>query len=244
MEQEPSGAIPPPTMDSQNLLELPPDEQPCEKMLFRGLNALSNSELLALLLHPDSPGEPAISLARRLLGEFGSLQGLVRAGIPQIAKIRGMGPARAALLAAAFQLSNRLAIESTARQRIDTPESVWALLGAEMRALQRECLRVLLLDTKHHLLRIEEVSVGSLNESIAHPREVLRPAILQPAYAMLVVHNHPSGDPHPSSADLQFTRRLSEAATLLQIPLLDHVILGSADNDRSPWFSFKKAGLL
>jgi DNA repair protein RadC len=148
------------------------------------------------------------------------------------------------LLAAAFHLGSRLALESTARQRIDTPEAVWDLLGSEMRSLQRECLRVLLLDTKHHLLRMEEVSVGSLNESIAHPREILRPALLHPAYALLVVHNHPSGDPQPSTADLQFTRRLSEAAALLQIQFLDHIILGSSDNDRRPWFSFKKAGLL
>jgi DNA repair protein RadC len=226
------------------ILEIPPDELPSEKLCSRGPNALSNSELIAVLLRSSFRGAPPLLLARQLLSEFGSLQGLSRACIPQVARIRGVGRSRAVLLAAAFHLGSRLALESTNRQRIDTPEAVWALLGSEMRSLQRECLRVLLLDTKHHLLRMEEVSVGSLNESIAHPREILRPALLHPAYALLVVHNHPSGDPQPSTADLQFTRRLSEAAALLQIQFLDHIILGSSDNERRPWFSFKKAGLL
>jgi DNA repair protein RadC len=113
-----------------------------------------------------------------------------------------------------------------------------------MRMLHKESLRVILLDTKYHLLRIEEVSLGSINESIAHPRDVFRPAIISSAYAVIVVHNHPSGDPSPSQSDHSLTRRLNEAAELLQIRLLDHIIIGAPAEGRAPYFSFKEAGVL
>ncbi len=224
--------------------ELPPEERPREKLRHRGPQSLANSELIAILIGTGTRGTSALELARLLLSEFGSLEGISRACLPQLVKIKGIGTSRALQLLAAFQLGSRLAAENSARQRIDTPEAVYNLLGCEMRSLQRESLRVLLLDTKYQLLRVEEVSLGSLNESIAHPREILRPALIHPSYALLVVHNHPSGDPQPSSADQRFTRRLADAAQLLQIPLLDHIILGSGDNGRTPWFSFKQAGLL
>ena len=112
-----------------------------------------------------------------------------------------------------------------------------------MRMLHKESLRIILLDTRYHMLRIEEVSLGSVNESIAHPRDVFRPAIIFSAYAVIVVHNHPSGDPSPSQADHSLTRRLSEAAELLQIKLLDHIIIGAPVQGRPP-FSFKEAGVL
>ena len=113
-----------------------------------------------------------------------------------------------------------------------------------MRILHKESLRVILLDTRYHLLRIAEVSLGSLNESIAHPRDVFRPAVISSAYAVIVVHNHPSGDPSPSQADHSLTRRLAEAAELLQIKLLDHIIIGAPSESRAPYFSFKEAGVL
>ncbi|MEP7078870.1 MAG: JAB domain-containing protein, partial [Chthoniobacterales bacterium] len=118
------------------------------------------------------------------------------------------------------------------------------LLGAEMRALHKESLRVILLDTRYHLIRLEEVSLGSVNESIAHPRDVFRPAVVASAYAVIVVHNHPSGDPAPSQSDHSLTRRLAEAAELLQIKLLDHIIIGAPGEGRLPYFSFKEAGIL
>jgi DNA repair protein RadC len=110
--------------------------------------------------------------------------------------------------------------------------------------LNRESLRVLLLDTRYNLMRVEEVSLGSLNESIAHPREVFRPAIIHAAYALIIAHNHPSGDPTPSEADHRLTRRLAEAAQLLQIQLCDHVIIGAPGKARQPFFSFKESGVL
>ncbi len=147
-------------------------------------------------------------------------------------------------LAAAFELATRVARESLTREKIDTPEIVYQLLGAEMRALSRESLRVVLLDTKYHLIHLHEVSLGSLNESIAHPREILEPALRFSAYAFILVHNHPSGDPAPSDADRRLTARLNEVSRLLQIQLLDHVIIGTGDNGRQPFFSFREAGLL
>ena len=147
-------------------------------------------------------------------------------------------------LVAAFTLGHRLAREKLTKEKIDSPELVYDLLAPEMRALHKESLRVILLDTRYHLLRIHEVSVGSVNESIAHPRDVFRPAVISSAYAVIVAHNHPSGDPSPSQSDHSLTRRLAEAAELLQIKLLDHIIIGAPAEGRAPYFSFKEAGVL
>lgn len=231
-------------MAGTKIHELPEQDRPREKLARLGAAAVSDSELIAILLRTGLPGCNALDLARQLIARYGALSGLARCSVAELAKIKGIGPAKAVQLAAAFGLGDRLAKERLTRQRLDTPELIHDLLGAEMRALTRESLRAVLLDTKFHLLRIEEISLGSLNESIAHPREIFRPAIQHAAYALILVHNHPSGDPAPSSADRQLTRRLAEAASLLQIHFIDHVILGSADNGRLPYFSFKEAGLL
>ena len=147
---------------------------------------------------------------------------------------------------AAFGLGQRLAHETLSKQKIDSPEIVNDLLGPEMRMLRKESLRVILLDTRYHLIRSEEVSIGSLNESIAHPRDIFHPAVSASAYAVIVVHNHPSGDPSPSQADHSLTRRLAEAADLLQIKLLDHIIIASRARKKNAagYFSFKEAGVL
>jgi DNA repair protein RadC len=231
-------------MDSPKIRELPESERPREKLAALGAGALSDSELIAILLRVGMQGMSAIDMGRQLLQRYGSLGALSRCSVQELAKIKGVGMAKAVQLAAAFGLAQRVARESLARQRIDSPELVHALLGAEMRALAKESLRVILLDTKYHLLRIHEVSLGSLNESIAHPREVFQPAFTFSAYAFILVHNHPSGDPSPSEADRRLTIRLNEGAKLLQIQMLDHVIIGSADNGRVPYFSFREAGLL
>ena len=147
-------------------------------------------------------------------------------------------------LVAAFGLGQRLARETLSKQKIDSPELVNELLGPELRRLRKESLRVILLDTRYHLIRVEEVSMGSVNESIAHPREVFRPAVVSSAYAVIVVHNHPSGDASPSQTDHSLTRRLAEAAELLQIKLLDHIIIGTPADGSPGYFSFKEAGVL
>ena len=231
-------------MAQPKIREMPQNERPREKLLARGAVALTDSELIAILLRTGLPGANAVEVARQLLKRYGSLSGLSRCTAKEIASIPGIGPAKALQLVAAFGLGQRLANERLSRQKLDSPELVHDLVAAEMRTLHKESLRVILLDTRYHLLRMEEISLGSVNESIAHPRDVFRPAVISSAYAVIVVHNHPSGDPSPSQSDHSLTRRLAEAAELLQIKLLDHIIIGGPADGRLPYFSFKEAGVL
>ena len=223
---------------------MPEDERPREKLAARGASALSDAELIAILLRTGKVGANAIDVARDLLKCHASLRGLSRCSVDELAKSSGVGPAKAVQLAAAFDLGNRLARESLASQKIDSPELVNSLVGGEMRMLRTEEMRAILLDTRYRLIRVEAISSGTVNESIAHPREIFRPAIIASAYAVIVVHNHPSGDPSPSQADHNLTRRLAEAAELMQIKLLDHVIIGAQDANGPGYFSFKEAGVL
>ena len=231
-------------MSSVRIRELPEADRPREKLWERGADALTDRELIAILLRSGVRGKNVVEVSGEILARWKTLTGLCRASAEELVAIRGIGRAKAAQLAAAFKLADRMAKEKVLQQKIDSPELVNEFFGAEMRALQKESLRVLLLDTRFHLIRSEEISRGSVNESIAHPREVFRPALLASAYAVIVVHNHPSGDPSPSSADHNLTRRLNEAAELMQIKLLDHVIIGSPAENRQPYYSFKEAGVL
>ena len=224
--------------------EMPEDERPREKLAAHGPSALSDAELIAILLRTGKIGANAIDVARDLLKRHGSLRELSRCSVDELARIAGVGFAKAVQLAAAFDLGNRLAREPLANQKIDSPELVDQLVGGDMRMLRKEEMRVILLDTRYRLIRVEGVSSGTVNESIAHPREIFRPAVIASAYAVIVVHNHPSGDPSPSQADHSLTRRLAEAAELMQIKLLDHIVIGSRANDGPAYFSFKEAGVL
>ena len=224
--------------------EMPKEDRPRERLAARGAGALSDAELIAILLRTGVEGSNAIEVARQLIKRYGSLDALSRCSVEELAAIKGIGPAKGAQLAAAFGLGHRLAREKRPEKKIDTPERVYELLGPEMRTLHKESLRIILLDTRYNYVRVEEVSLGSVNESIAHPRDVFRPAIIYSAYAVVVVHNHPSGDPSPSQADHSLTRRLREVAELLQIKLLDHVIIGAPAEGRLPYFSFKEMGAL
>lgn len=231
-------------MPQLNIREMPEDERPREKLAAHGASSLTDPELIAILLRTGVAGKNVLEVARHLLQEFGSLGGLSRCTVDELARIRGVGFAKAVQLVAAFGLGQRLAHETLSKQKIDSPELVNELVGAEMRRLHKESLRVILLDTRYHLLRVEEISIGSVNESIAHPRDVFRPAVIASAYAVIVVHNHPSGDSSPSQTDHSLTRRLAEAAELLQIKLLDHIIIGAPTQERAGYFSFKEAGVL
>ena len=231
-------------MSQLKIREMPREERPREKLAAHGASALTDPELIAILLRTGVPGANAIEVARKLLKDYGSLGGLSRCTVDELSTIRGVGFAKAVQLVAAFGLAQRLARETLAKQKIDSPELVNELVGPEMRRLRKESLRVILLDTRYHLIRVEEVSIGSVNESIAHPRDVFRPALVASAYAVIVVHNHPSGDASPSQTDHSLTRRLTEAAELLQIKLLDHIIIGSPAAGNPGYFSFKEAGVL
>lgn len=231
-------------MAQVKIREMPREERPREKLAAHGPAALTNPELIAILLRTGVPGKNAIEVARELLQRYGSLRGLSRCTVDELARIRGVGFAKAVQLAAAFGLGQRLAHETLSKQKIDSPEIVNELLGTEMRMLRKESLRVILLDTRYHLIRVEQVSVGSVNESIAHPRDIFQPAVAASAYAVILVHNHPSGDPSPSQADHSLTRRLTGAAELLQIKLLDHIIIGARTEANPGYFSFKEAGVV
>jgi len=231
-------------MSQLKIREMPQDQRPREKLLVHGVSALSDPELIAILLRTGLRGANAVEVGRQLLEKYKSLTGISRCSVKELREIPGIGQTKALELVAAFGLGQRLAHETLSKQKLDSPELVSELVGQEMRQLRTESLRVILLDTRYRLLHIEEVSVGSLNESIAHPREIFRPAITYSAYAVIVVHNHPSGDASPSQTDHSLTRRLAEAAELLQIKLLDHIIIGAPSEGNPGYFSFKEAGVL
>jgi len=231
-------------MPQLKIREMPPEERPREKLAAHGPSTLTVPELIAILLRTGVPGANAVEVGRKLLQDHGSLAELSRCSVRELRETTGIGFAKAVELAAAFELGNRLAQEKLSKQKLDSPELIHELIGAEMRKLRKESLRVILLDTRYHLIRIEEVSLGSINESIAHPRDVFRPALIHSAHAVIVAHNHPSGDASPSQTDHNLTRRLAEAAELLQIKLLDHIIIGAPTERSAGYFSFKEAGVL
>ncbi len=231
-------------MRTATIRELPSQDRPREKLAARGVEALTDAEVLAILLRTGVRGTNAIALAQGLLAAHGSLTALARASAADLAKHRGVGRAKAVQLAAAFGLGSRLARETAGNDALDAPELIYGLLWQELRLLDRESLRVVLLDTRYRLIAVHEVSRGTVNESLAHPREIFKPAIAHSAFAFVLAHNHPSGDPSPSDADLRLTRKIAEGARLLQIGLLDHVICGAPSAGKPGYFSFREAGLI
>ena len=231
-------------MAQLTIREMPADERPREKLLAHGVSALSNAELIGILLRTGRVGANVVDVARELIQKYGSLRELSRCSVDELSQIPGIKKDKAAHVAAAFALGERLAREILGNEKLDSPDRVYQLLGPEMRQLRKESLRVVLLDTRYRLMRVEQVSQGSVNESIAHPRDIFHPAVAASAYAVIVVHNHPSGDASPSQTDHSLTRRLAEAAELLQIKLLDHIIIGEPLEGQPGYFSFKEAGIL
>ncbi len=168
-----------------------------------------------------------------------------RASVEDLARTKGVGLTKAIQLKAAFTLGARLSRSEAETRTIETPEDVYALLGEEMRLLGHECVRVISLNTRFRFLAVDEASRGTVDASLFHPREVFRHALARQAYAVIVVHNHPSGDPTPSRADSLVTQQLKAAGELLQIKVLDHIILGAPRPDQpQPWFSFRQQGVL
>jgi DNA repair protein RadC len=227
------------------LKELPESERPRERLLSKGASALSTVELLAIILRQSGKaGQSVLDLSQHILHKYPTLDELCRTRPKDLMKFPGVGKAKAAELKAVFELAARLAGSNRARQVLETPEDVKQFLGEEMRQLTMECLRVLTLDSKLKMTAMEEVSRGTINETVAHPRDIVRVGINHEAYGILLVHNHPSGDPAPSQADLDFTLRVREAARLLQIELVDHIILGVESDEQAGYYSFKEAGYL
>jgi DNA repair protein RadC len=206
---------------------LPPEERPRERLLSAGPGSLSSTELLAVLLGTGTRGASAAELAAGLLGAFGSLEALSQARPEELARQSGIGPSRACALLAAFELGRRLHAAPPARRPvIRTPRDVAALMGPQMRHLDREHFRAVLLNTRHEVLEVAAVAVGGLDAAPIHPREVFKEAIRRSAAAVILVHNHPSGEPEPSGDDLRITTRLQQAGRVVGIEVLDHVIIG------------------
>ena len=220
--------------------DLPIEERPREKLKALGAEALSNAELLAILLRTGSDRESALQLAVRLLSLGGGLRELPGLSLEDLQELRGVGPAKAAQLKAALEIGRRLAtMPPDQAERITSPQRAAALFMEELRYKKKEHFMIMLLNTKNHLLSREEISIGSLNASIVHPREIFRIPLRKSAASIILVHNHPSGDPSPSQEDLEVTRRLVEAGNLLGIAVRDHLIIGDGC-----YFSFKEKGLL
>ncbi|MFC1935376.1 DNA repair protein RadC [Chloroflexota bacterium] len=207
--------------------DLPTSERPRERLRDHGATYLSNAELIAILLRTGTPAENVIDLAIRLLSQYGGLDGLARASFQELASLHGIGEAKTAQLKAALELGRRLlATSSEARVTIHSPQDVANLLMAEMAFLDQEHFRVLLLNTKNQVLAVNEVYKGNVSSAVIRADEVFQEAVRSNCPAVILVHNHPSGDPTPSSEDVQVTRQLLEAGRLLDIDVLDHVIIG------------------
>ena len=213
--------------------DMPVQERPRERLVAVGAENLKTSELLAILLRTGSKGISAIDLGERLIHQFGSLDKLARAPLAELQKVKGVGRDKAIALKSAFTLAQRMARELRQESPVlDRPEVIADLLREEVRNRNVETFQVLLLNTRRRLIQIEIISQGTLDTILVHPREVFKTAISANASAVVLVHNHPSGDPTPSEADIRVTRDLIRAGQLLKIDVLDHIILGTRTADR------------
>ncbi len=209
--------------------EMPQEERPRERLRQYGARQLNNSELLAILLRTGVQGENVLAMASRLLARQGGLAGLGRSSFAELCAQRGLSEAKACQILAALELGRRLvSLAPEERATIQSPQDVSNLVAAGMASLEQEHLRVLLLNTRNQVLSIQEIYIGNVNSAVVRPSEVLRPAVRENAPGIIVVHNHPSGDPAPSAEDVAITRQLAQAGQLLGIELLDHVVIGAA----------------
>ena len=211
--------------------EMQPEDRPLERLVNKGPQALSNPELLAVLLGKDfnwkGHQDTAINVAHRVFRKY-NIKKLSQASTGELEKIFGIGKIRAVHIQAIFELGRRLASHTEEYHPvIETPEDVYKILGPEMQSLEQENARVVLLDSKNRLIKVENISLGSLNANIVHPRELFRSAIDNNAASLVVVHNHPSGDPEPSEDDIKVTKKLIDAGKLLGIKVLDHMVIGN-----------------
>lgn len=216
-----------PSYQPKMMKETPLDDRPREKLRLRGPQSLTDAELVAIVLNTGVRGESVVEVAKRLLDEYGGLHGLVRADLSDLQRSHGLGEAKASKLKATLVLAQRIsATNPNDRPQIQTPEDVFALLGSEMASLDHEQLRVVLLDTKNRVLRIATVYQGSVNSAQVRIAEVFKDALRQNAPGIVVVHNHPSGDPTPSAADVSLTAEICRAGQILGVDVVDHLILG------------------
>jgi len=224
---------------SMRLKDQPASERPRERLAAKGPEALSDAELIAILLRTGLKGVNVVEVGRQLLHRYaGSLQALARASVDDLCKVKGIGRDKAVTLIAAFTLARKMAEELQRESPVlDNPEAVVALLKGQNLIKNVETLQVLLLNTRRRLIRVEEITDGTIDTLLVHPREVFKAAIAANAAAVVLAHNHPSGDPTPSEADIKVTRDLIRAGQLLKIDVLDHVIIGRATAERAKDYS-------
>ena len=219
--------------------ELPSSERPRERLLEYGVGALSTAELLAIILRTGTKDENVILLSQRILARFGNLAGMVQASAAEMSREHGLGPAKVAQLKAALELGRRMLVESPdERAQIRSPADAANLVMTEMGLLEQEQLRVMLLDTKNRVLATKTVYKGSLNTSLIRVGELFREAIRANCASLIVLHNHPSGDPTPSPEDVAVTRQIVDAGKLLDVDVLDHLVIG-----RQRFVNLKERGL-
>jgi DNA repair protein RadC len=222
------------------LAQWPAGDRPRERLYWNGPDALADAELLALQLGSGRRGRSAVDVAREVLAAYGSLNDVAAREAAELARLPGVGRAKAARLAAMFEVSRRLRARAPGvRVTLSGPAEVYGAFGPLMEDLQHEVFRVALLDAQNGLLRDRVISEGTLSASLVHPREVFKPAILESAASVILLHNHPSGDPTPSREDVRLTRQLVECSKLLDLPIHDHVIVG-----RGRYVSLAEKGLL
>jgi len=215
------------------LKEQPLSERPRERLRTLGAGALSPAELIAIMLRTGLKGTNVIEVSKQVLGKFGSLQALAQASHDDLQGIKGIGPDKATTLIAAFTLARKMAEEMRAESLVlETPEAIANLLREDNRLPGVETFQIVLLNTRRRLIRVDTISQGTLDTILVHPREVFKSAIAANAAALVLAHNHPSGDPTPSEGDIKVTRDLIRAGQLLRIEVLDHVILGRSTPDR------------
>jgi DNA repair protein RadC len=221
-------------MTGTKLMDQPASERPRERLRERGSDSLSHAELIAILLRTGVKGTNVVEIGKQLVARYGSLNALARASWGELAQEPGIGPDKAVTLVAAFTLARRLVKEVHGDSPLlDTPEAVANYMREEARLRTAEMFQVLLLNTRRRLMGDPvKISDGTLDTILVHPREVFRSAIAGAAAAIVLVHNHPSGDPSPSEADIKVTRDLIRAGQLLKIEVLDHVIIGRATQER------------
>lgn len=231
-------------MDNNNnytIKNIPENERPREKLIKYGAHTLSNSELLAIILRVGSKKDTALTLAQKILNlNNKGLKNIAEANSEELKKFHGISDAKAAQILAVTELSKRIsALQAEERMKISSPQDISMLLMEEMRYLKKEYFKIVLLDTKNKIIKVVNISVGNLNSSIVHPREVFIEAIKRSSASMILVHNHPSGEVKPSKEDINITKRLTEAGNIIGIKILDHIIIGDG-----VYISFKEQGII
>jgi DNA repair protein RadC len=220
--------------------DLPKQERPRERLQKFGPEALSAQELLALIIGRGIPKKSVMSIAQELLVKFGNIKSISQATLEELSQIKGIGLAKAAQIKACFEIGRREELEPELKNfDIKDPEAVVKAIRASIKDKAKEHFKLILLNPRNKIMGISTISVGTLNASLVHPREVFKDAITHSAASVVLAHNHPSGDPEPSEDDLSITKRLAEAGKILGIEVLDHIIIG-----KNGFFSFREKGLV